>query len=74
MKTFSTGMVGPGIVIDGVSVVMRQFHDGYRIYVNHRPCPMLPCGGYAANLNEAQHLLRRYRHRILGCAREGGAA
>ena len=74
MKAFSTGMLGPGIVIDGVSVVMRQFPDGYRIYVNHRPCPMLPCGGYAANLNEAQHLLRRYRHRILGCAREGGAA
>ena len=74
MKTFSTGMLGPGIVIDGVSVVLRQFPDGYRIYVNHRPCPILPCGGYAANLNEAQHLLRRYRHRILGCAREGGAA
>jgi hypothetical protein len=69
MKAFSTGMLGPGIVIDGVSVVLRQFDDGYRIYVNHQPCPVLPGGGKVANLNEAKHLLRRYHRRILGSAR-----
>jgi hypothetical protein len=29
---------------------------------------VLPFGGYVANLNEADHVVRRYRHKILGFA------
>jgi hypothetical protein len=68
MKNFSPGLLGPGTVVNGVSVVLRPFHDGFRVFVNHRPCNVLPFGGYVANLNEADHVVRRYRHKILGFA------
>jgi hypothetical protein len=68
MKPFTPGLLGPGIVINGVSLVLRDFHGGFRVFVNHRPCTVLPYGGYVANLNEAEHVVRRYRNKILGFA------
>jgi hypothetical protein len=72
VKGYSSGLLGPGIVVDGVSLVLRRFHSGYRVYVNHRPCSVLPYGGYVSSLADADHLVRRYRHRILSFA--GAAA
>ena len=38
MPSFSPGMLGYGMVINGVSIVLRPFHDGFRVHANHRPC------------------------------------
>ncbi|NJD25435.1 MAG: hypothetical protein FIB06_08505 [Betaproteobacteria bacterium] len=68
MKIFNPGLLGPGIVVNGVSLVLRRFHGGYRIFVNHQPCTVLPYGGYVANLNEASHVVERYRFKIISFA------
>lgn len=68
MARFSPGILGLGTVISGVSLVLRPFHDGYRIYVNHGPCTILPFGGYVRNLAEAERTVQRYKHKILSFA------
>ena len=45
MPSFSPGMLGYGTVINGLSIVLRPFHDGFRVHANHRPCSILPYGG-----------------------------
>ena len=50
MPSFSPGMLGYGMVINGVSIVLRPFHDGFRVHANHRPCSILPYGGYVRSI------------------------
>ena len=69
MPSFSPGMLGYGTVINGVSVVLRPFHDGFRVHANHRPCNILPYGGYVRSIPEAQHVIKRYQTKIIGFAR-----
>lgn len=68
MARFSPGILGLGTVISGVSLVLRPFHDGYRIYVNHGPCTILPFGGYVRSVAEAERTVQRYKHKILSFA------
>ena len=69
MPRFSPGILGYGTVINGVSVVLRPFHDGFRLHANHQPCSILPYGGYVRSILEAEHMLKRYQPKIISFAR-----
>lgn len=55
------GILGPGAIVNGVSVTLRPFMNGFRIYANHRPCVSLPYGGYVATEAEAARILAKYK-------------
>ena len=69
MPKLSPGLLGHGTVINGISIVLRPFQGGYRIYANHRPCNTLPYGGYVRTLSDAQHTISRYQPKIISLAR-----
>lgn len=59
------GILGPGAVINGVSVTLRPFLNGFRIYANHRHCVSLPYGGYVASETEAARILAKHKPLVM---------
>lgn len=70
---FSACQLGYGAVVNQTSIILRPYLEGYRLYVNHRPCPVLPYGGYVRDLAEGERVLRRYRSQLLTFARSAQA-
>lgn len=68
MPMFSPEMLGFSTVISGVRIILRPFHDGFRIHANPRPCSILPYGGHVRSTLEAQHLRKRYQPKIISFA------
>lgn len=64
-----TCLLGWGTVINDRCITLRPLWNGYRIYIDHQSCPILPYGGYVSNLVEADKMLQRFRSLVLGYQR-----
>jgi len=59
------GILGPGAIVNSVSVTLRPFLNGFRIYANHRPCSSLPFGGYVTSSEEANRVLSKHKPLVM---------
>jgi len=64
-----TCLLGYGTMLNGRCITLRPLWNGYRIYIDHQSCPLLPYGGYVANLGEADDIIQRFRSLLLGYKR-----
>jgi hypothetical protein len=65
------GMLGLGAVVNGVSLTLRPYLSGFRVFANHNPCFVLPFGGYVRSQEEGEAVIKRYKAQILGFSVKG---